>query len=225
MWNATVANLTLMALGSSAPEILLNVVDTFKEDFHASKLGPGTIVGSAAFNLFVITAVCIVSIPAGETRTIRSMSVFITTAVWSVWAYVWLFIMLVVWTPDVITVAEAALTIGFLVILICQAYAVDVYWEQARVKASSALGSARGTARRLLRAERGQPIDAAAVQAELSARKDQNKAPPHPYPTPRLDAPRTPPWWPPPSRCASMPRTTRTPPPCLRSCPCLLGRR
>jgi hypothetical protein len=26
VWNATIANLTLMALGSSAPEILLNVL-------------------------------------------------------------------------------------------------------------------------------------------------------------------------------------------------------
>jgi hypothetical protein len=28
VWNATVANLTLMALGSSAPEIMLNVLET-----------------------------------------------------------------------------------------------------------------------------------------------------------------------------------------------------
>ena len=28
VWNATVANLTLMALGSSAPEILLSVYET-----------------------------------------------------------------------------------------------------------------------------------------------------------------------------------------------------
>jgi len=170
-----VANLTLMALGSSAPEILLNVIDTFSGGFHASKLGPGTIVGSAAFNLFVITAVCIVAIPKGEKRTIRSMSVFVTTAVWSVWAYIWLFIMLIVWTPDIITVVEAALTIGFLVILIIQAYAVDVYWEQGKAKAAKALDSARGSTRRRIRMENGDPLDAAAVKAELNARKDENK--------------------------------------------------
>eukprot|EP00908_Phaeocystis_cordata_P011090 Transcript_21930.p1 GENE.Transcript_21930~~Transcript_21930.p1 ORF type:complete len:847 (+),score=396.79 Transcript_21930:160-2700(+) len=143
VWNATVANLTLMALGSSAPEILLNVVDVFKESFHASKLGPGTIVGSAAFNLLVITAVCVVAIPAGEKRTIKSMGVFICTAVWSVFAYIWLLIMLIVWTPDIITVAEAALTCVFLVILILQAYAIDVYWDRVRQKASAALGSTK----------------------------------------------------------------------------------
>lgn len=31
IWNETVANLTLMALGSSAPEILLSVVSTVKD--------------------------------------------------------------------------------------------------------------------------------------------------------------------------------------------------
>jgi solute carrier family 8 (sodium/calcium exchanger) len=51
VWNETVANLTLMALGSSAPEILLSVVEIFAKNFHAGDLGPGTIVGSAAFNL------------------------------------------------------------------------------------------------------------------------------------------------------------------------------
>lgn len=176
VWNATVANLTLMALGSSAPEILLNVIDAFSGEFHASKLGPGTIVGSAAFNLFVITAVCIVAIPAGEVRTIRSMGVFVTTAIWSIWAYVWLFIILIVWTPDIITVVEAALTIGFLVILIIQAYAVDVYFEQAKAKATRALETAKaGSVRRLERIQNGDPLDAAAVKAELNARKEENK--------------------------------------------------
>ena len=176
IWNATVANLTLMALGSSAPEILLNVIDAFSGEFHASKLGPGTIVGSAAFNLFVITAVCIVAIPAGEVRTIRSMGVFVTTAIWSIWAYLWLFIILIVWTPDIITIVEAALTIGFLVILIIQAYAVDVYFEQAKAKASRALEAASGSMRRLGRMQNGDPLDAAAVKAELNARKEENKA-------------------------------------------------
>ena len=68
VWNATVANLTLMALGSSAPEILLSVIEIVSSGFFAGELGPSTIVGSAAFNLLVICAVCIVAIPAGEAR-------------------------------------------------------------------------------------------------------------------------------------------------------------
>jgi solute carrier family 8 (sodium/calcium exchanger) len=59
VWNETVSNLTLMALGSSAPEILLSVIEIFGNNFEAGELGPGTIVGSAAFNLFVIVAICI----------------------------------------------------------------------------------------------------------------------------------------------------------------------
>merc|ERR1711959_551310 len=59
VWNDTVANLTLMALGSSAPEILLAVVETVSLKFESGDLGPGTIVGSAAFNLLFITAICI----------------------------------------------------------------------------------------------------------------------------------------------------------------------
>jgi solute carrier family 8 (sodium/calcium exchanger) len=66
VWNATVANLTLMALGSSAPEIILSVIETVAGNFYSGELGPSTIVGSAAFNLFVIVAVCIVAIPAGD---------------------------------------------------------------------------------------------------------------------------------------------------------------
>jgi Ca2+/Na+ antiporter len=54
VWNGTVANLTLMALGSSAPEILLAAVETCALTFQAGDLGPGTIVGSAAFNLLFV---------------------------------------------------------------------------------------------------------------------------------------------------------------------------
>lgn len=42
IWNATVANLTLMALGSSSPEILLSIIETVGNRFEAGELGPGT---------------------------------------------------------------------------------------------------------------------------------------------------------------------------------------
>merc|ERR1719277_632338 len=60
VWNDTVATLTLMALGSSAPEIFFSVIELFSKDFYFGALGPSTIVGSAAFNLLVIVGVCIV---------------------------------------------------------------------------------------------------------------------------------------------------------------------
>ena len=64
VWNETVANLTLMALGSSAPEILLSAIEIVGNNFVAGSLGPGTIVGSAAFNLFIIIGIWIVVIPS-----------------------------------------------------------------------------------------------------------------------------------------------------------------
>ncbi|KIH67258.1 hypothetical protein ANCDUO_02409 [Ancylostoma duodenale] len=45
VWNPTVANLTLMALGSSAPEILLSIIEIVGNGFRSGELGPGTIVG------------------------------------------------------------------------------------------------------------------------------------------------------------------------------------
>ena len=75
VWNDTVANLSLLALGTSAPEILLSVIEVVGNQFVAGELGPGTIVGSAAFNLLVIIGVCMVSIPDGEIRRIKAIKV------------------------------------------------------------------------------------------------------------------------------------------------------
>lgn len=125
IWNGTVANLTLMALGSSAPEILLNVIGIFPT-FQASALGPSTIVGSAAFNLLVIIAVCIVAIPEGGVRRIKYLGVFGITAFFSVFAYVWLLIILLVTTPNQVTVFEGVMTFVFFIILIVLAYLMDI---------------------------------------------------------------------------------------------------
>ena len=74
VWNPTVANLSLMALGSSAPEILLAVIGTVNTlDAQPDVLGPATIVGSAAFNLLVISGICVYAIPAGQIRRVDQM--------------------------------------------------------------------------------------------------------------------------------------------------------
>lgn len=105
IWNETVSNLTLMALGSSAPEILLSVIEVCGHNFQAGELGPGTIVGSAAFNMFVVIAVCVYVIPAGESRKIKHLRVFFVTASWSIFAYVWLYLILAVFSPGVVQVS------------------------------------------------------------------------------------------------------------------------
>ncbi|XP_035827905.1 sodium/calcium exchanger 3 [Aplysia californica] len=125
VWNDTVANLSLLALGTSAPEIMLSVIEIVGNDFKAGELGPGTIVGSAAFNLLFISAICIYSIPDGEIRRIASVKVFGVTAFTCIGAYVWMAIVLLVWTREVVTIEEAVLTFLFFPLLIIIAYLAD----------------------------------------------------------------------------------------------------
>lgn len=128
IWNPTMANLTLMALGSSAPEILLNVVEIVGMDFFSGELGPSTIVGSAAFNLLVISAVCISAVPAPETRKVEQTGVFGITATFSVLAYIWLIFILQVSTPEKVDIWEALITLMLLPLLLVISFAADKGW-------------------------------------------------------------------------------------------------
>lgn len=134
VWNPTIANLTLMALGSSAPEILLSVIETLQTlGTTPGELGPNSIVGSAAFNLMVISGVSILAIK-GETKKINDMGVFLVTAVWSVFAYFWMYVVLQLWSPGEIEIAEAVLTFAFFIILCLMAYCADRYNESKQKK-------------------------------------------------------------------------------------------
>lgn len=125
VWNETVSNLTLMALGSSAPEILLSVVEVCGHNFDAGELGPNTIVGSAAFNMFVIIGLCVSVIPDGETRKVKHLRVFFITATWSIFAYTWLYLILAVITPGVVQIWEGLLTLFFFPLCVTFAYVAD----------------------------------------------------------------------------------------------------
>ncbi|XP_060929148.1 sodium/calcium exchanger 2b isoform X6 [Limanda limanda] len=125
IWNETVSNLTLMALGSSAPEILLSVIEVCGHNFEAGELGPGTIVGSAAFNMFVILGICVWVIPTGETRKIKHLRVFFITAFWSIFAYIWLYLILSVMSPGVVEVWEALVTLLYFPVCVLLAWIAD----------------------------------------------------------------------------------------------------
>lgn len=113
-----------MALGSSAPEILLSVIEALGTlGKPAGPLGASTIVGSAAFNLLVISAVAVVAVD--EPKKINDTGVFATTALFSIFAYLWLYICLTVNTPGVVTTTEAWLTILFFCILVLLAFIAD----------------------------------------------------------------------------------------------------
>mmetsp|Transcript_2105 Transcript_2105/g.6296 ORF Transcript_2105/g.6296 Transcript_2105/m.6296 type:complete len:484 (+) Transcript_2105:46-1497(+) len=125
VWNSTVANLTLMALGSSAPEILLSVIELLSNDCFSGELGPSTIVGSAAFNLLIIIAVCVMAIPAHDGRKIADMRVHAVTATFSIWAYLWLIVILMMSSPDIIDVWEAVVTFLMFPLLVLLAFYAD----------------------------------------------------------------------------------------------------
>lgn len=131
VWNSTVANLSLMALGSSAPEILLSVVEIIGAEFFSGELGPSTIVGSAAFNLLMIIGVCVVALPDGEERKIDDLNVYYVTAFFSIFAYLWLVVALL---DDKVDIWEGVFTFLCFPILVGTAFAADRgYFSSARV--------------------------------------------------------------------------------------------
>jgi len=110
-----------MALGSSAPEILLSLLMTLKDiEAEPPEIGPSTIVGSAAFNLLVISGVSIIAVE--DVKKISDMGVFAVTSIVSIWAYLWMYWCLV---DSKVTVTEAVLTNVYFVLLIMFAYSAD----------------------------------------------------------------------------------------------------
>ncbi|KAK1900681.1 Sodium/calcium exchanger 2, partial [Dissostichus eleginoides] len=93
--------------------------------FNAGELGPATIVGSAAFNMFVILGICVWTIPEGETRKIKHLRVFFITSFWSIFAYIWLYLILAVITPGVVEVWEALVTLLYFPVCVILAWIAD----------------------------------------------------------------------------------------------------
>lgn len=142
-WNATVANLTLMAFGSSAPEIILALLETLQNLGKCpGELGASTIVGSAAFNLLVISALCVyavsedndtdpdrdASVPQGV-KKIDDMLVFSITATSSLAAYIWIWYALL---DQVVSTAEAIITLAAFAALIIISFFADRYTQSKK---------------------------------------------------------------------------------------------
>ena len=144
VWNDTVANLSLMALGSSAPEILLSCVELAAKGFRVGALGPATIVGSASFNLFMISGICVVSVDTP--KRVKEMQVFGVTAFISLFAYTWLVLMLVVFSPGRIQIWEGVVTFLCFPALLVISYAADK--RILNKKLAETLRASRGLQRR-----------------------------------------------------------------------------
>ncbi|XP_058225947.1 magnesium/proton exchanger isoform X1 [Rhododendron vialii] len=130
VWNYTIADITLLAFGTSFPQISLATIDAIRNigNLYAGGLGPGTLVGSAAFDLFPIHAVCVVVPKAGELKKISDLGVWLVELFWSFWAYIWLYIIIEVWTPNIVTLWESLLTVLQFGLLLMHAYAQDKRW-------------------------------------------------------------------------------------------------
>lgn len=114
-----------MALGSSAPEILLSIIGTVKDiEAVPGELGPSTIVGSAAFNLLCISGVSIIAVGGDddEIKKVDDLMVFFVTSVLSLWAYIWMYICV---TDNSISVVEGIMTCVFFIILVVFSYVAD----------------------------------------------------------------------------------------------------
>jgi len=115
-----------LSLGSSAPEILLSIIEQLKTlGEPAAVLGTASIVGAGAFNLLVISGISIVSVD--EPKKIYDVGVYACTATFSLLAYFWMFVVLSINTPGLVTSNEAYLTLGFMVVLVTIAFSLDKF--------------------------------------------------------------------------------------------------
>ncbi|CAE6944893.1 Slc8a2 [Symbiodinium sp. KB8] len=161
VWNETLANLSLMALCSSAPEILLSTVELCSNRFFSGSLGPQTVVGSASFNLFCISSVCISALAPGEVRRVEKYPVFCFTCAASVMAYVWMLVVLAGITPDRVDLAEGVVTLLFFFVFLGIAFILDKYFSKTGVGADVA------EVHRQLEARFGQAVSLEGVQAMM----------------------------------------------------------
>ena len=124
--NGSLANILLMSLGPrSAPEILLTIIGIAQNGFRNDDLGPSLIVGSGVFNNLVIAAISICAIPVNEIRKIKNLSLFMTMVAFSLFAYLWLLIILTISSPHQVEVWEASVTLGLFPLLCGASYAVE----------------------------------------------------------------------------------------------------
>lgn len=120
------ANISLLAVGSSSPEILLSIVESaITINQPAGQIGPACIIGSGTYNLFGIIAVCNIALPPGVIKKILHVEVFAWTTTWSIWAHLWLWIAYKKVTPGVIDIWEAFITLGMFPIFVFTTWLVD----------------------------------------------------------------------------------------------------
>lgn len=124
-WNTAVASVTLTALGSSAPQLLLTIVELFSDNFFGDELGPSTVIGSAAFNVFFVLGICTWSVKTDKVKKICHQNLFGVLSACSLLSYLWLFLVVSVISPDVVEVLEGVITLVLYAMFVGMVYMTD----------------------------------------------------------------------------------------------------
>ncbi|VDO35624.1 unnamed protein product [Onchocerca flexuosa] len=80
----------------------------------------------------MIIAMCVMAVPDGEVRRQKHLDVFCVTAAWSLFAYIWMYLILSVFSPGIIEIWEGFLTFFFFPITVLTAYIADIKIIQKR---------------------------------------------------------------------------------------------
>merc|ERR1711892_264798 len=117
IWNQAAANM-FMVLASSSPVICISIADIFAKGFRAGFLGPFTIMGTSAFNLFVVVGVAISAVPRGQVRKANNLLVLILLAVFTIILYTWAYCQVGVFSYGIVEVWEAFINIILFIVIL-----------------------------------------------------------------------------------------------------------
>jgi solute carrier family 8 (sodium/calcium exchanger) len=124
VWNSRIANIAFLALGSAAPEIFLSFFSTVTNiESVPNALGPMVLIGSASFNLLVVSGISILAV--SEIKKVFRLSAFLVTFAFATFAFVWLFLVLIVFSPAYIEFWEAMTTLAFYPLLLLAVWATE----------------------------------------------------------------------------------------------------
>jgi len=129
-WNPTVANITMLGVGTSAPVLALVIIGAITSlNSKPDELGPASVVGAGAFNFCFIMAACLTAHPSGEPKNIERVPVYLIALIFSLCAFVWMYIVLVVSSPDVVEIWEAIVTLSLMGLHVFLSFAQDQNWK------------------------------------------------------------------------------------------------
>lgn len=130
-WNPTVANITMLGVGTSAPVLALVVIGAIVTlDDEPDELGPASVVGAGAFNFCFILAACLAAHPSGEPKNIIRPGVYCIALTFSLLAFIWMYIVLSVSSPNVVEVWEACVTLLLFGLHMILSFGQDMGWPR-----------------------------------------------------------------------------------------------